>query len=101
MLNSVTHVRFAGGGMVLPVGDPYGRQFLVEHIGGCLRKNGGLEVEFRDERWRVRPIDGYCARCGAPLRAGGCSTHRNREPWCIYCAFGTVSQGARQRRLQS
>jgi hypothetical protein len=105
MLDGVAHVRFRGGGIILPVDGPYDRQCLIEEIGHRVRKKGALDVVLSHERWRVRPMDGHCVECGFPLRTGGCSTRRNHEPWCISCAFtagdGAVSDGRRGRGRQS
>ncbi len=103
--DGVAHVRFDGGGKILPVGGPYDRQFLVEEISYCLRKKGALDVVLSHQRWRVRSMGGRCTCCGAPLRTGGCSTGRDREPSCIDCAFaaraGAISRGTRRRRTEA
>jgi hypothetical protein len=105
MLAGVAHVRFCGGGLILPVGGAHDRRCLVEEIGRRVRQQGALEVALSHERWRVRRMDGHCAQCGSPLRAGGCSTRGDGKPWCISCAFapgdGALPAGARGWSTQS
>jgi hypothetical protein len=91
-MNSLAHISFVGGGLLLPAQDPYERELLVEHVVACARKNGGVRVTAHGRAWSVRRIPetstGSCGRCGGVLQGSWCSTAPGGAPHCLRCAFG-------------
>ncbi len=92
MVTASARIVFASGGLVLPANTPYDREQLLEHVRGCIRREGQVRirvdhatwlVERADDRRRLvchgcaqRPHDGLCRR---PGKTGGV--------YCLACAL--------------
>lgn len=91
-MNSVAHLSFAGGGLLLPARDPYERELLVEHIVARAQRNGGVRVALHRRAWCVQltpdTFTGSCARCRRALQATWYATAPGGVPHCLRCAFG-------------
>lgn len=92
-MNSVAHLSFVGGGLLLPARDPYDRELLVEHVVARARQNGGMRVVLHGRAWSVRltpdTFTGSCARCSRILQATLCATALGGAPYCVRCALGS------------
>ncbi len=95
-MNSVAHLSFAGGGLLLPARDPYERELLVEHVLARARQNGTVRVAFHGRAWSVQltpdTFTDSCARCGRVLQATWYATGLGGNPHCIQCAFGVPAR---------
>ena len=93
-MNSVAHISFAGGGLLLPARDPYERELLVEHVVARARQNAAVRVAVHGRAWSVRltseTFTARCGRCTRILQATWYATASPRAvPYCLRCAFGS------------
>ena len=91
LANGIAHVSFPGGGIFLPVRNPYDRQVLTEHVAHHARTSSQVQVLIDDLRWmvswRVAGPQPTCCVCGFRMDVACYATTAPSAPHCMSCAF--------------
>ena len=95
-MNSMAHISFAGGGLLVPARDPYERELLVEHVVDRARRMGAVRVVVHGRAWSVRltpeTFTACCGRCTRILQATWYATGSAGAPYCLQCGFGSPAR---------
>jgi len=91
MAKGIAHLSFRGGGMFLPVRNPYDRQTLIDHVRNRVHIDGRAQVLVDDQRWMVflkHDAAPVCCSCRTPCGDSACysTAHRGRV-FCLKCAL--------------
>lgn len=70
-MEQVAHIRYEGGGLLLPAQDPYDRELVFEEAECRARRHGAASVQFGRKEMSISiaaPREGVaCADCEEPL----------------------------------
>ncbi len=91
----VAQVSYQGVRMFFPLGSPYDRQLLADHMKACSQRQSEIEVEIGEQRWvlhRRGSGRSHCPDCGGSL-ATSCATRSRSRHVCVRCAIEDSAAG--------
>lgn len=91
----MAQVSYQGVKIFYPMGSPYDRQMLADHIVACSRHASRVDVEIGDHHWvlqRAALKRAQCPDCGGPL-ATACAAPSRSLQICVRCAIEDSAAG--------
>jgi hypothetical protein len=88
-MRDVAHIRFDGGGLIVPAQTGYDRELLMEHIEVSTKRYGSVRLEVDRRHYTISLNDGdpeicvSCSRCPVAL-----SYRLDGQTLCGQCAHG-------------
>jgi len=84
-------IHYPGGGLILPLRSAYDWELMLETVGDCAARKGGLSLCMGKYEWRVGRAETAspetCSECQGPLRK--VVYRRNRRRLCSRCMKAT------------
>ena len=86
-MNSIAHISFPGGGLVVPSRTPYERELLVEHTEAAAKRHGAVHLLLDSRCWTIAPTDRPVDPCTSCSGRPGRLTYRlEGRAFCGQCA---------------